>query len=106
MNKNSEQIRNEVNEMCKKYEIKRGMFMWLEKDEDGKWEKHRFILFEPGVKDFVVCQFADLFNKCMKVSNTLKNIMEHMAEHYLHDAHEMGYINRLMQKQPSKRTVN
>jgi len=106
MNKNSEQIRDEINELCKKHEIKRGMFIWLEKDEEGKWEKYRFILFEPGVKDFVICQFSDLFHKCMKVSNTLMKVMEHMAEHYLHDVQEASYFNRLLQKPPRKKVVN
>lgn len=81
MNPNSKELRNELNILSKKYDIKRGIFLFEENKKDIiKNTGYRVILIEEGASSFNVNAFAFMFNKCMEISKSFQKILDKVSE--------------------------
>ena len=81
MNQHSEEIYNQLTDMSKKYNIKRGILLFEEADKDKTNElHHRVIVFEPDTIGFNVNTFANLFLKCINISKTFQMIMDKASD--------------------------
>lgn len=105
MNKFSKEIQADLVRMGKLYGFERGILLLDENEEN----KARAIVFEIASKTEkgAICRFARLVQRCLDISKTFEDIMNHFNIHALAEiSKDMEMLNKLHNTPDDKKVVN
>lgn len=108
MNQYAKEIKEELDKICAKYSIKKGLLLLVENKADNKKViRHRVIVFnQEGKSELDIHEYAELLNGCILISKTFQKIIEHMNFHAIKSVVKNISIMEILRGKGKKGVMN
>jgi hypothetical protein len=107
MNQYAKEIHDDLQAMCTKYGITKGILLFEEHDAADKSKKrNRTIVFDPDLRNFDIEPFADLIERCINSSETLQTIIAFLNARSIHDLTKDSFFEEEVKLPKNQKIIN